>query len=335
MELVEREPLPMSANDVLVKVRACGICGSDVNIYLWREQMAIGLTPYLPVVIGHELAGDVVATGENAHDFRVGERVAVEPSITCGRCYFCEQGRPNLCQKKEILCVHRPGGMAEYITVPNSCLFRLPENISYAEGALLETLGTGVHAMERMQVFPGNSVAVIGAGPIGLSLMQALKAAGASPLIVIGTSRSPRRLEIARELGADATIVADKEDLTQRVKKMTDGLRVDQVFEAAGTGKGLLQAFDIVRRGGQICSLGATDDPIQLKPFHMMRSREINIINASGRTASSWRRAISLAASGKANLNKIIDRKVPLKDAIPTFELLVSDRNILKVVLEP
>ncbi len=335
LQLVEREPLPVSANEVLVKVKACGICGSDVNIYLWNEAMATSLTPHLPVVIGHELAGEVVKTGEHAHGFHVGDRVMIEPFISCGRCYYCVQGRSNLCEKREILCKHRPGGMAEYITAPEQCLFRLPDNLSYAEGALMETLGVAVHGLERMPVMAGNSVAIMGPGPIGLFLMQVLKAAGASPLVVIGTSRSPKRLEIARSLKADATLVADMDDIGARVREMTGGLGVDQVFETAGTGTGLRQAFDIVRKGGEICSLGATDDPLVIKPFHTMRSKEINLINASGRTASTWRRATSLVATGKVDLSKIIDRKVPLKDAIAAFELLVRDRNVMKVVLEP
>ncbi len=335
LELIETEVPSVTKNSVLIKVKACGICGADVHLYKWEEYLARLMASRLPLIVGHEICGEVVDKGSEVTNIKIGDRVVTEPAITCGVCPQCADGRTTVCEKRINIGIEVNGGMAEYVSVPGSVIYKLPDAIPDAEASIIETHGVGVHGLERMPVIPGSSVAVLGAGPIGLLLMQCIKAAGAYPVIVTGTSRSRSRLERARQLGADATILADKENITERIKELTDGRGVDQVFEAAGTGKAILQALDITKRGGQICLLGATDDPVELKPFVMMRSKEIDIINARGRTASTWRRAITLAATGKVKLAPIIDRVLSLGDALQGFELLENNRDIIKIVVRP
>ncbi|MBI2853717.1 MAG: alcohol dehydrogenase catalytic domain-containing protein [Chloroflexi bacterium] len=332
LELIQAEkPSPLS-DEVVVKVKSCAICGNDVHIYNWSEHMAKVYGPLLPAIIGHEVCGEVIARGENVNNIKIGTRVSMEPIASCGNCYNCKSGRPNICSNYTMA---RGGGMAEYMPILAKAVIKIPDEIPDMQVPIIEVLGAGLHGLEQMPVLPGNSVALLGPGPIGLLLLQCLKAAGAWPLIVVGTSRSKKRLELARDFGADAVFMADKEDVVAKVKKLTNDRGVDQVFEAAGTGQAMLQAMAMVKAGGQICTLGATDDPVELHVFTQLRKRGINIITSMGRTAETWERAINLVQSGKVKLGPIVSEVLPLRDALKGFDLLMNNRDYIKIVLAP
>jgi 2-desacetyl-2-hydroxyethyl bacteriochlorophyllide A dehydrogenase len=324
----------MRDNEVIVDIKASGICGTDLAIEKWMDWTADIIGDNLPVVVGHEFGGDVIETGKNVRNFKKGDRVVVEPFITCGNCYFCSIGRPNLCLERYYLGMHVNGGMAEYAAVPESVLYKLPGGIPYHFIPLLETLATCVHPVERLNINPGDTVAVIGPGPIGLCILQVVKAAGAAKVIVIGTEKSRSRLHVAKELGADLTIEKGKEDIIEGALSFTSGLGVDVAIDSTGTEEGIMAALNMVRRGGEVCLVGVSDDPVAIKPFSQLMTREVNLISSLARIPSSWHRAIRLVETGRINLDILIGKRLPLKDALKGFEM-VRNREAVKIVLEP
>lgn len=295
-----------------------------------RKRMAQAL----PIVIGHEVAGEVVAVGERVTNPKPGTRVVVEPNLPCWECSFCIKGATNLCrQRKGIVGVTTNGGMAEYAVVPASNVFPVPENIADAEAPLLETLGVGVHAMERAPIFPGESVAVVGAGPVGLLLLQALKAAGASPVIVTGSARSRGRLQLAKSLGADEVAVSG-DAVVERVKAVTGGLGVHTAFECAGTPLAITQAVAMTRPGGRVCIAGSSESISRIRSWSMIKTPEIAVIGSHGRLLSTWPRILSLAGGGKIRLRSLISHTVRLNQAVDAIGRIREDRSIVKVIVE-
>lgn len=320
---------------VLLKVAACGICASDRAIYLWEEHMRRHMENALPVIIGHEMTGEVVAVGEGVASVKPKTRVAVEPNLPCWECGYCIQGQTNLCrQKKTILGVTVNGGMAEYAVVPASNVFPVPDGISDVEAPLLETLGVGVHAMERAPVSPGQSVVVVGAGPVGLLLMQAVKAVGASLVVVTGSARSSARLRLAKTLGADVTLASDDKTVA-RVKELTDGLGADVVFEAAGTSAAVGQALQMVRPGGRVCLVGSSEEAVPVHPWSMIKTPEVTVIGSHARRLATWPTILALAAGGKVRLGPLVSETVPLSRAVDAIRRVQADRAVIKVIVTP
>jgi 2-desacetyl-2-hydroxyethyl bacteriochlorophyllide A dehydrogenase len=334
LEVVDFPEPRVGDNEVTIDIKASGICGTDVAVKKWMEWAANIIGDKLPVIIGHEFGGDIIEVGKNVQNFKKGDRVVVEPFITCGICYFCSIGRPNLCERRYYLGMHRHGGMAKYSSVPESVLYKIPDSIPYYYIPLLETLATNIHPIERLIVFPGDTVAIIGPGPIGLCLMQTVKASGAARVIVTGIAIDKPRLQVAKDLGADLTIVSDEENVVEKVLSFTAGLGVDAAFDATGTKAGITDALNMVRRGGEVCIVGVSDDPVPIKPFSQLMMREVNIISSLARTPSSWYRAIKLVETGKVKLDPLIGKRMPLKDALKAFETL-EGREAVKVILEP
>jgi len=303
-EVKVRRPRP---GEALVKIEACGVCGSDIHYY---QHMRIGeFVVRKPLILGHECAGTVVAVGRGVKGVREGDRVAVEAGMTCGKCRYCRSGRYNLCPDVVFLAtppVH--GAFVQYLVHRAEWLHKLPDGVSFEEGAMLEPFNVGLYAARLAGVWPGDSVAVLGSGPIGLTALLAAKVCGATT--IIATDIAPARLRMARKLGATHTINAKKDDPVQVVRELTAGEGVDVVFEAAGTPLTCQQAVEIVRRGGAVALIGMGAEPAFRMPMLRVVSREIRL-TGQFRYANLYPAAIALVEAGAVDLGAMINRRYP------------------------
>jgi len=332
---IEERPLPrIGPGEVLVKIKAAGICGSDLHGYRSAPTHSEGF------MFGHEYSGEVVEAAGDVKGLAVGDRVGLEPLIGCGACDYCLSGNYHLCQD----LWHIPG-FAEYQKFPQGKAFKLPENVSYEEASTLDCIAVAVHAAKLSGLKGGETVAVLGAGTIGLLTMQTVKAFGAGSVYETGTYDF--QVKLAKELGADAVINVRTEDLIGKMKGLTGvevvGGRevprgVDHVFEAIGGPKGTLEdALGVVRRGGVITVIGNPKDPVKLSSFVM---REIKIIGSSSYAyydqKPEFQIALDLLAHGKVNAKKIITHKFPLDRIKEAFDVASDKRTgCIKVVIEP
>lgn len=312
---LEEVPAPTNpaAGDAVIRIGAVGVCGSDLHMY---QDGRIGDTQFSsPLVIGHEFMGEVIAVGEDARDgrnepLRVGQRVAVDPQTPCYRCEQCEKGNPNLCTHHTFYGVYPTNGaLQEQMMVHARNCFPLPDNISDAGGALLETLGIAIHSVALGKVRVADSVAVIGCGPVGLLIISMLKLAGASPIYAFDCF--PWRVEKALEMGADKAWVAGDVDPVKQVMDETHGRGVDVVFEAAWADKTVQQAADMARDGARVVLVGIPgDDNLQL--HHSTARRKGLTLKLVRRMKHTYDRAIHLAASGLIDLDALVSHTVSL-----------------------
>ncbi len=296
------------ADEALVKVEACGVCGSDVHYY---QHGRIGdFVVRKPLILGHECAGTVVAVGRRVRNVEPGDRVAVEAGVTCGQCAFCRAGRYNLCP--DVVFLATPpvdGAFVQYIAHRADWLFTLPDGVSFEEGAMLEPFNVGLYAATLAGVTVGQSVAVLGSGPIGLTALQAARAYGASTLIA--TDVVGARLRLARKLGAQHTVNARRDDPVEAIRDLTDGQGVDVVFEAAGAVATTQQAVAVAKRGGAIALIGMGAEARFEVPVMDIIVKELRL-TGQFRYANLYPAAIALVASGAVDLLSMINRRYPL-----------------------
>jgi L-iditol 2-dehydrogenase len=286
--------------------------------------------------MGHEAAGEVAKIGADVTRVRVGDRVAIDPQIVCGQCFQCDHGWYTVCDNKKVvgsaLRGFINGAMAEYVPVNERQLYRLPDNLSMAEGAMMEPVSNAVHVFNRVKLDLCDTVVVIGAGALGLSMLQAAKLAGAGKTISIDLS--PYRLKIAEELGADVIINAGESDPTPEVQKLTEGRGADVVAEAAGVETTYRQAIAMVRKRGSIMFFGALVRVIKVDLYPILH-KELTLIGCTG---ANWEcgPSVDLMASGKINVNPIITHELPLERAQEAFELFDNpESDTIKVILKP
>jgi len=294
-------------NEALIRVHAVGVCGSDVHFY---KVGRIGdFVVKDPLILGHECAGEVIEVGSNVRTVKSGDRVAVEAGVPCRKCDFCRSGRYNLCSSVTFLATPPfHGAYREYMTHPEDFLFKLPDNMSFEEGAMLEPLSVGAYAAERGNVNIRNTVAIIGAGTIGLMTLQAVKARGATDVIV--TDLEPFRLDIARKLGATLTINAKEEDSIKKVLEYTNG-GADVVMEAVGSPQTIQQTIKMARPGAIIVWIGMpTTDEIAIRAVEAI-CKEVDI-RGIFRYANAYRPAIRMVSSGKVDVKSMITTSFPL-----------------------
>lgn len=308
---IEEIPVPeISSDEVLVKVMAVGICGSDLHYF---EHGRIG--PYVvekPIILGHECSGIVAALGKAVTEFKVGDRVAVEPGVTCGRCDACKKGRYNLCSDVHFLATPPyDGAFVQYIKMRKDFLFPIPDHLTFEEAALNEPFSVGIHAAKRAGMQPGSTLAIMGVGPVGLMAIVAGKAFGARKIIV--ADLEPIRLDAAVKLGATHTINVREEDPVKKIKALTGGLGVDVVFETAGNPKALQNGLAVLRRGGKLSIIGLPpQDEIALNvPF--IADNEIDIYGVF-RYANTYPQGITFLSSGVADVNAMITNRYNLED---------------------
>jgi threonine 3-dehydrogenase len=322
-------PKPRPRNDeVLVRVEACGICGTDLHFYEWVDH-ARWIT--LPRILGHELVGEIAEVGTQVKGLKVGQRVVTETWGGCGLCYYCRLGRFNSCQNQLRIGQHSDGGMARYVTIPAVSIFPIPDSISTGDAAVLEPLGVALHALERCELKPGDDVAILGPGPIGLLATQLVKQSGAALIFVAGLDEDDQRLAFAEKWGG-IRINISQESLRDRVIQMTAGRGVDLVLEMSG-GKGAIDAaVQITKPGGQIAIVGlGTPGTFD---FNQMVHKEITLHGCWRRQPSTWYRAINLVKEGRVQVGEVVTHKLPLTQAEEGFKALL-DRQAIKVLLLP
>ncbi|OHB65152.1 MAG: galactitol-1-phosphate 5-dehydrogenase [Planctomycetes bacterium RBG_13_62_9] len=318
-------------DDVLVRVKACGICGSDVAGFTGKTGRRIP-----PIIMGHEAAGVVERTGRNVTGFAVGDRICFDSTVYCNQCPACRQGLYNRCVKRQVLGVSVPefrrhGAFAEFVAVPHWICAKLPENMSFVQAALLEPASIGVHAANRSPMSKGSTAVVIGAGTIGLFILQAAKLRGAR---TIACDINDFRLDLAGRVGADACLNAGKVDLQQEIQKRTDGRGADVAFEAVGYGETFRQAVSLTKTGGHVVAVGNVQKDIEIDLQELV-SRELTF-TGSYASSGEFRACIGLIAEGKIDVQPLISEVLPLKEGPAAFQRLLDGKeNLLKIVLEP
>jgi 2-desacetyl-2-hydroxyethyl bacteriochlorophyllide A dehydrogenase len=318
---IEEVAAPVPGDDeLLVRSTVVGVCGSDTHA-------ALGHHPFidLPYRPGHEVVGVVAATGKGAEDFSPGDRVIVEPNLYCGECAQCRAGRYNICQQLKVFGCQTPGGMADRFTIPADRVHRVPEGMTDLQAALVEPLATPVHAVAKAGDLTGRTVAVLGAGPIGLLVLTAAQHAGASRIVV--TDLLDTKRDRAVRLGASAALQADAADLTTQAHAALGG-PADVVFDCVAREQSMAQAIDLVAKGGQVIVVGVGapgTTPIRLD---LVQDREIRIEGTLMYTADDYRTAMSLITSGAIHTDDIITATYPLEEAGKAFAASLDPEHV-------
>ncbi|HTW58990.1 MAG TPA: galactitol-1-phosphate 5-dehydrogenase [Terriglobales bacterium] len=323
-------PTP-GAGEILVRVGACGICGSDVHGYDGSSGRRIP-----PIVMGHEAAGTVESVGQGVGEFSVGDRVTFDSTVSCGTCDFCLHQKSNLCDNRKVLGVscgdyRRAGAFAEYVVVPQHIVYRLPQNLSYSEAAMLEAVSVALHAVSLSPITAGSTALVLGAGMIGLLTLQALRAAGCARVFVADIDAS--RLKLASDLGATA-LQATGAELISQVSDLTGGRGVEVAVEAVGVNETVRTAVGCVCKGGAVTLVGNISAEVTL-PLQKVVTREIRL-QGSCASAGEYPQAMDLLASGRIRVKPLITAIAPLEDGPQWFERLYArEPDLMKVVLAP
>lgn len=331
-ELVEKEVPQPSADEVLIRVKACGICGSDIHGANGSSGRRIP-----PIVMGHEAAGEIVSIGDAVSRFSVGDRVTFDSMVYCGDCHFCNQGRTNLCESRQVMGVscdefRRHGAYAEYVCVPERIVCPLPEALSYDHAAFTEPVGVAVHAVNRSNVQAGDSAIVVGAGLIGLLVVQALRNVGCSTIIALDLV--PQRLDLAAKLGATHTMLATEENVVSKIQELTEGRGANCSFEVVGATEPVALAIDGLRRGGTCVLVGNLAAEVTL-PLQKVVTRELNVLGTCG-INDEVPESVELIASGKIQVEPLISARSSLEEAADWFaKLELGDQPWLKVLVCP
>ena len=330
VEIRDVDPPRPGPDDVLVRIRAVSVCGSDVHIY--HDQH-----PYWPpVIMGHEFAGEIVELGENVTGWQVGDPVVSETRTgSCGVCRYCQSGVPQVCPDKRPFGIGIDGACAELLSVPARLLHRIPDGVSLHEASMCEPTAVCYHALiERVGVNAGDTAVVCGPGPIGLISLLLLKIAGAR-VVVTGTARSAAlKLVKADEIGADRTLVVGQDDVEQAVLDMTGGYGADLVAECSGSGPAIDLAPRIARRQGTMCALGIHGQPTVAFPWDVAVFKALRVTFAFSSSWSSWESVLRLMGTGQLRLEPLITHTFPLDQWQQAYETIEAGKAI-KVILEP
>lgn len=331
MALEERDIPTPKDDEVLVKVEYVGVCGSDLHYY---EHGRIGnfiVEP--PFVLGHESGGTVIEVGKDVKHLKVGDRVALEPGKTCGKCEFCRTGRYNLCPDVVFFATPPVGGVfQEYVAHEAGLCFKLPDNVSTMEGALIEPLAVGFHAANQGGAHAGQTAVVTGSGCIGLVSLLALKAMGVSKVYVVDVI--DKRLEKALELGADGVINGMRENTIDRVLELTGGKGCDLVIETAGSELTTTQAFNFTKKGATIVLVGYSASGKETLPIGMALDKELTIKTVF-RYRHIYPMAIDAVSSGRVNIKGIVTNYFDFDDIQNAMDQSIHDKaNIVKSVIK-
>ncbi len=329
---LRRVPVPVPAEEeVLVRVRAAALCGTDLHIYGWNE-WARRAGVVLPFVMGHECCGEVAALGAGVRGLKPGDRVAVETHIPCGKCRQCLDGEQHICADLVLFGVHRNGCFAEYAVVPEKVARKIPGEISFATGSVMEPLGTAFRAALESQV-GGAAVVVLGCGPIGLFAAASALALGAAK--VFATDVSPARLAIARGLGVSRALDPRSGNVREEVLSATSGVGADVVIDASGNGEAIAGSFKFLRKGGRVALVGLPEKPVALDLGPDVVFKEAKIAGFHGRRMyETWTKLENLLASGDLDVGAVITHVLPLADWKSGVDLAISG-EACKVVFEP
>jgi L-iditol 2-dehydrogenase len=325
------EPL-IGPEDVLVRVRACGICGSDVHGLDGSTGRRIP-----PLVMGHEAAGEVAQTGSAVTDLRVGERVTFDSTISCGRCFYCAAGEVNLCDGRQVLGVspgayRRHGAFAELVAVPRRIVYRLPEAIGFEQAAMIEAVSVAVHAVELIPVRLGDTAVVVGSGMIGLLAIQAARLAGCTRVVAIDIDEG--RLELARQLGATDALNPGAVEPAGAVRELTGGRGAGVVLECLGAAGTVRMAIACARKGGTVALVGNLAPGVEL-PLQDVVTRQIRL-QGSCASSGEYPAAIEMLSKGAIRVDPLISAVAPLAEGPAWFERLYRrEPGLMKVILRP
>lgn len=330
---VEDFPVPEFADDeALIRVKACAICGSDVHGIDGSTGRRIP-----PIVMGHEASGVVEKTGGKVSGFKPGDRVTFDSTIYCGECRFCRRGEMNLCDNRRILGVscgeyRLHGAFAEYVAVPERILYPIPEGVTFEQAAMVEPLSVAFHALRRSPASLNDSVVVVGAGMIGLLLIQILRAAGCG--VIIAVDMADDRLEMAKKFGAGIGLRPDRDEVIGEIRKATGGRGADASFEVVGMTPTVKLAVDAVRKGGAVTLVGNLSPAVEF-PLQAAVTRQISLYGTCA-SCGEYPDCLDLIASRKVDVDSFISAVAPLEEGAEWFKRLHSgEPGLLKVILKP
>ena len=332
LEIADLPEPAIGPDDLLVRVKACGICGSDVHGYDGRSGRRIP-----PIVMGHEAAGVVAKIGGGVRQFRVGDRVTFDSTIYCGKCPYCRRGQINLCDHRRVLGVscgdyRQHGAFAEYVAIPEHIAYRLPDGVSFEHAAMVEAVSIAFHAVNRPRIRLGNTALVVGAGMIGLLVIQALRLAGCGRIIAVDLDE--KRLELARQLGADSGFNAKTCDLPNEVALLAGGDGVDIAFEAVGAAAPVNTAVACLRKGGTLTLIGNLTPRIEL-PLQTIVTRELTLLGSCA-SSGEYPACLEMLAKGRINVDTLISARASLEEGSSWFERLYRlEPGLMKVILQP
>ena len=330
-KLEEVEIPTLGPEDVLVKVKATALCGTDLHIYEWSTwAQNAGIEP--PLIMGHEFSGEIVDVGDAVVDLSPGDYIAGETHIPCGKCYQCKNGLQHICGNLRIYGVHTNGCFGEYTKIPAICAHKIPSSISPEMGAVLEPLGTALRTSLGIKV-SGKNVAVLGCGPIGLFAVASSRAMGAAT--IIATEIVNERLQLSKEVGADVSLNPTKEDVVEEILKMTRGVGVDAFIDASGSVEAIKQGFKSLRKGGEVALIGLPSEPIELNLGPDIVFKEAKITGIHGREMfRTWTKMENMLDKGLLNIDPIISHVKPLSKFEEAFDLIKTGKGC-KVILDP
>ena len=332
LEIAEMPMPEIGEQDVLVRVKACGICGSDIHGYDGSTGRRIP-----PLVMGHEAAGTVAAVGKKVSHLSVGMGVTFDSTVSCGYCHFCRAGTINLCDNRRVLGVscgdyRQHGCFAEFVAVPAHITYELPETLSFEHAAMIEAVSIAVHAVNRTPIKLGDSAVVVGTGMIGLLVVQALRTKGCGNIIAVDLDDG--KLELAKQLGADISINSKSEDVTQQIKELTGGRGSDVVLEVVGMTPTIQLAINSVRKGGSVTLVGNLSPKIEL-PLQLVVTRELNILGSCA-SNGEYPACIELLNRGAIKVEPLISARISLDDTPAWFERLYKgEPGLMKVIVDP
>ncbi len=332
LELTEMPVPVIGPEDVLIQVKACGICGSDIHGYDGSTGRRIP-----PLVMGHEASGVIAEVGKAVQGWKVGDRVTFDSTVSCGRCYFCQRGEINLCENRQVLGVscnefRRHGAFAEFVSVPQNILYSLPDTFPFHYAAMIEAVSIAVHAVNLTPMPLGSSALVVGSGMIGLLVVQTLRLAGCGLIIAVDLEDS--KLDLAKTLGADVGLNPKTTDVVKAVQELTGGRGADVAIEVVGAAKTIDTAIHAVKKGGSVTLVGNITPRVEI-PLQVVVSRQIRL-QGSAASSGEFPQCIDLLARGAIKVDPIISALAPLEQGAEWFQrLYANEPGLMKVVLQP
>lgn len=325
---MEEVPNPVPKKDeVLIKVHFCGICGSDIHSYYGKHPFV-----HPPIVLGHEFSGEIAEWGRGVTGLKVGQRVTVEPLLVCGKCYNCLNGRYNICYNLKVIGCHAPGAFADYVLVPKNRVIPLPKNVSTESAALTEPLAVGVHMIKIAKISSSDRVLILGAGPIGIMVLQVAKVRGCENIMI--TDVIEERLKLAKKLGAKITVNVSREDANLVIKKRWGKDGADVILECVGSPATIRKAIELARKGTKIVVGGVFTQEVKL-PIGLVQDRELELVGSLVYKRDDFEEGLNLIAKGLVDVESLITHHFGLKELPQAFKFIEENKaKVLKVLIK-
>ncbi|SDC68597.1 L-iditol 2-dehydrogenase [Melghirimyces thermohalophilus] len=328
LEIQEKEEPQVGKDQVKIKVKYAGICGSDIHTYEGHYKVGV------PVTLGHEFSGEVVEVGEGVTEFKPGDRVTSETTFyICGECEYCKSGDYNLCNHRKGLGTQQDGGFAKYLVARKESVHHLPENVDFQSAAMTEPLACTHHAVAKTEMNEGDLVVVIGPGPIGLFCAQIAKSRGAK-VIITGLSNDRVRLDKAKELGIDYAVNVQEQDIKALINSLTDGYGADVVFECSGAVPAAKQGLDLLRKKGEYGQVGLFAQPEIPFDLEKIIQKEIRVVGSRSQKPEDWEPSLALMSNGSVNAKAMVTHQFDITQWDEAYEVIKSGEAI-KVLLTP